>query len=86
MATIDIPTEVFILKADGDGTTFSRDQPIGVAVTTEEEAKRYVSEGGVGYTHSYEKVIVFANKDDGLAHLDRLENLRLARLREAWRR
>jgi hypothetical protein len=62
------PTEVFVLLADGDGTTSSSDSPFGVAVTTEEEAQRFVREGGVGYSHSYVKVRVFADKDAGLRH------------------
>ena len=58
--------EVFVLLADGDGTMRSIDQPFGVAVTTEAEAKRYVKEGKVGYTHSYEKVTIFDNKDEAI--------------------
>lgn len=58
--------EIYILKADVDGTMSSRDVPIGVAVTTEVEAKKYVEKGGVGYSHSYEKVTVFDNKDEAL--------------------
>ena len=58
--------EFFVLLADGDGTMRSSDEPFGVAVTTEDEAKRYVAEKGVGYTHSYCKVTVFDNKEDAL--------------------
>lgn len=61
--------EVFVLQADSDGTMRSQDTPIGVAVTSEDEAKRFVKEGGVGYSHSYVKVQVFDNKDDALNHL-----------------
>ncbi len=61
--------EVYVLMADGDGTMRSQDEPIGAAVATEEEAKRYVTEGGVGYTHSYRKLIIFENKDEALDHL-----------------
>ena len=60
--------EVYVLMADGDGTMRSTDEPFGIAVTTEEEAKRYVKEGGVGYTHSYKKLAIFDNKDDGIKH------------------
>lgn len=66
--TGEAPTEVFVLLADGDGTTRSSDNPFGVAVTTEEEAQRFVREGGVGYSHSYAKVRVFADKDAGFRH------------------
>lgn len=62
------PTEIFILMADSDGTMRSSDSPIGVAVTTQEEAQRFVREGKVGYTHSYMKVIVFADKDAALRY------------------
>lgn len=58
--------EVFVLLADGDGTMRSHDEPFGVAVTTEEEAKRYVDEKGVGFTHSYCKLTVFENKDEAI--------------------
>lgn len=61
--------EVWVLLADGDGTTFSRDKPFGVAVSSPEEAKRYVEEGGVGYTHSLEKVVIFDDKDDAIRHI-----------------
>lgn len=51
--------EVFVLLADGDGTMRSKDEPFGVAVASEEEAKAFVATGGVGYTHSYTKVRIF---------------------------
>jgi len=62
------PRVIFVLLADSDGTFRSSDEPFGVAVTTEEEAQRFVRDGGVGYTHSYIKTIVFDNKDDALKH------------------
>jgi len=52
--------------SDDSGTTFSRDMPFGVAVKTEEEAKRFVKEGKFGYGHSYEKITLFDNKDDAI--------------------
>lgn len=61
-----IKNEVFILLADVDGTLRSRDTPIGVAVNSEEEAKRFVSEGKIGYTHSYMKITIFSDLDDAL--------------------
>ena len=57
---------VYVLLCDGDGTMHSSDTPFGVAVTAEAEAERYVKEGHVGYTHSYAKLRVFNNKDDGI--------------------
>lgn len=56
-------TEVYVLMADSDGTMRSRDIPFGVAVTSKEEADRFVKEGGVGYTRSYETVRIFTDKD-----------------------
>ena len=61
--------EIFVLLSDSDGTMRSSDEPIGIAVTTKEEAERYVAEAGVGYTHSYKRVTLFDNKDEGLKFL-----------------
>lgn len=59
--------EVYVLLADGDGTTMrSIDTPFGVAVTTEVEAGRFVKEGHVGYTHSYAKIRIFTDKDEAI--------------------
>ena len=60
------PTEVYILMADCDGTMHSRNMPFGVAVTSKEEADKFVKEGGVGYFHSYEKVRIFTSKDEAI--------------------
>ena len=49
------------------GTTRSKDDPIGIAVTSEEAARQYVKSGGIGYTHSYIKVRVFETAKEGLA-------------------
>jgi hypothetical protein len=57
---------VYILLADGDGTMRSIDEPFGVAVRTEEEAKAFVANGKVGYTHSYTKVRIFDKAQDGI--------------------
>jgi len=69
MKTIPNGTEVFVLMADCDGTTFSRNQPIGLAVTSEEEAKTYVKNGGVGYSQSYEKVRIFTTAKEAVANV-----------------
>lgn len=61
--------KIYILMADSDGTLHSSDEPAGVAVTTEEEAKRFVRDGGIGYSHSYEEVKIFNNKDDAVNYL-----------------
>ncbi len=58
--------EVYVLLADGDGTMRSVDEPFGVAVTTKEEAERFVLEGGVGYSHSFCKLAIFDDKDDAI--------------------
>jgi len=57
---------IYVLLADGDGTMRSTETPFGVAVRTEEEAKRFLKEGGVGYSHDYAKVKIFDNKDDAI--------------------
>ena len=54
--------------ADANGTTFSHDHPINVAVTSEEEAKLYVKKGGVGFSHSYKAVTVHDTAYDAIAH------------------
>lgn len=56
--------EFFVLLADGDGTMRSVDKPWGAAVTTEDEAKKYVEKGGIGYSHSYTRVKVFDTYED----------------------
>ncbi len=58
--------KVYVLLADGDGTLHSDCTPFGVAVATEEEAKRFVAEGKVGYRHHYQELVVFENKDDAI--------------------
>lgn len=60
---------VYVLLADGDGTLHSINEPWGVAVKTEEEAKRYVKKGGVGYTHGYFKCRVFDSFEDGIDYV-----------------
>lgn len=46
----------------------SRAEPFGVAVTTEEEAKRFIKEAKAAgwWSPEYEKVRIFKNKDDGI--------------------
>jgi len=60
--------EVFVLLADGDGTTRSRPTPFGVAVRSEEEAKafKFNEESNVGYSHDYEKVTLFDKTKEGV--------------------
>lgn len=60
--------EVYVLLADGDGTMRSQDEPFGVAVSSKEQADLYVRDGGVGYTHSYQKLVVFDDKDEAIRH------------------
>lgn len=55
--------KTFYVLLFGEGGILPRDEPFGVAVTTEEEAERYVAEGGVGYSHSYGEISVFDTKD-----------------------
>ena len=63
---VNNPQDIFVLLSDGDGTMHSKDTPFGVAVTTEEEAKRFVAKGSFGYTHSYEKLRVFDTFEEGI--------------------
>lgn len=51
--------KVYVLLADTDGTMRSQDEPFGVAVTSENEAKKFVSDCNFGYTRSYKELIVF---------------------------
>lgn len=66
LLSVDKEKEVYVLLSDGDGTMRSKDTPFGVAVKTEDEAKRFVSEGNCGYTQSYEKLTVFDDKDEAI--------------------
>jgi len=65
----DNKTHVYILLSDRDGTMRSTDEPIGIAVSSEKEAKRFVDECKYGYSQSYRKLRVFKNLDDGLNFL-----------------
>ena len=60
--------EIFILMSDLDGTTRSISEPMGIAVTTIEEAERFVLEAKERNWNSctYNKIKVFTNKDDAL--------------------
>lgn len=58
--------EVFVLLADSDGTMHSKDEPWGVAVTSEEEAQRYVRESKMGYSRSYTRAGVFRTYEEAL--------------------
>lgn len=60
--------EVYVLLADGDGTMRSQDEPFGVAVSSKAEADKYVRDGGVGYTHSYQKLVIFDDKDEAIRY------------------
>jgi len=60
--------EVFVLLADGDDTWSSVATPFGVAVSTEEEAKRFVREGRVGTKQGYETVTIFDNMEEAIAY------------------
>lgn len=58
--------EIFVLLAGSAGTLRSTDASWGYAVTTEEEAKRYIKKGGIGYTHSYAKIKVVNTYEDAI--------------------
>lgn len=56
--------EVYILKADLDGTLRSRAVPIGIAVTSEEAAIDFVENNtDIGYFRDYEKITVLVDND-----------------------
>ena len=59
---------VYVLLCNDSGTmrSIGYNSPFGVAVTSKEEAEKYVEEGGVGYDHSYEKLAIFDTKDDAI--------------------
>jgi hypothetical protein len=59
--------EIYVLLADGDGTMRSVNEPFGVAVTSEEEAKQFVTESEVGYSRSYAKIRVFETFTDAVS-------------------
>lgn len=51
--------KVYLLLFDVDGTTWSRDQSVGVAVTSLEEAQKWGKEcNRYGYSHSYEEILI----------------------------
>ena len=68
--------QIYLLTCDDKGNTHSTLQSIGAAVTTEEEARRYVEEAEIpnkgnvlGYYHGYKTIEVFDNKDDAIKYV-----------------
>lgn len=61
--------EVFVLLADGDGTLHLIWRPIGVAVRSEEEAKRFCAQEKFGHDRTYTKLKVFGTWADALEHI-----------------
>lgn len=57
---------IYILMADYNGSTFSHEQPIGLAVETEEEAKEFVNNSDEGYHRTFMKVDVYDNYKDAV--------------------
>lgn len=60
--------EVFVLLTDSDGMMRSKDEPFGYAVTSEEQAKRFAKLGGYGYSHSYQRLLVFDTPEEVKTH------------------
>lgn len=59
--------EVYILKCDSDGTMRSIPEPFGVAVTNEEDAKRFATDfKNYGYKQSYEKIKIYETLEEAL--------------------
>lgn len=56
---------LYLLKADCDGTTFSRDVPIGFVVHNRDEAEKWASGNPkYGYSQSYEEVFTIDSLDE----------------------
>ena len=54
---------IYLLKSDGDGTLRSKDESVGYAVLTEEEAQKWAKEYTYGYSNSYEKIEISSLED-----------------------
>lgn len=61
---------IYILLYNDEYTLHSNYEHFGVAVTTETEAIRFTKEGFNGHPCSYDKIQVFANKDDAIKTID----------------
>lgn len=59
---------IYLIMADTSGTTFSQEQPVGIAVTKEKEAKKLIKAGKFGYFQSYMPVKVFSSALQALAN------------------
>jgi hypothetical protein len=59
--------EVYLLTSDTNGTVLSGCDSIGVAVKTEEEAKKFLSEKSIGYENSYEKINIFETTNQAVS-------------------
>ena len=57
-------TEVYVLMEDRSGTTFSSCDPIGIAVSTETEAKKFVEKATPGFMRTYEKIKLVESHSD----------------------
>lgn len=55
--------------SDGDGTMHSIPTPLGIAVDTEEEAKRFVEDATKmkWWSPCYQKISIFKDKDEALS-------------------
>ena len=56
--------KVYLLKADFDGTLYSRCDSMGVAVSSEAEARKFVEESTLGYFRAYEEIEVFSTSEE----------------------
>ena len=57
--------KVYILLCDDDGNTLSQTKPIGVAVTSKEEAEKFLKLG-YSYKDDYMEVDVFDTLDEAI--------------------
>ena len=68
--------EVFVLLADTAGTMRSGEDPFGVAVTNEAEAKKFSKKRNIGYSQSYQKVRIFETEKEAVEHYMGLDPLK----------
>jgi hypothetical protein len=62
---------VYVLKCDTDGTMRSIPEPFGVALTKEEDAKRFATDfKNYGYKQSYEKLTIYKSLENALNKIE----------------
>lgn len=59
--------EIFVLLADGAGSMRSTEQPFGVAVSSEKEARKF-AKSEFSFSDNYQKVKVFKTCKEAIEH------------------